>query len=563
VTSRGDEIGRVSRAFNAMTDHVVAVQERLANDAWALSQSDARKSAVMAGALDCIVSMDHLGNIVEFNPAAERTFGHAREEAIGRSLADLLIPESMREHHRQGLARYLATGQGPVIGKRIEVSALRKDGSECPVELAIVAIEYDGPPMFTGFLRDLTAQRTAEAARLRSLQIEEENKQVHEANRLKGEFLANMSHELRTPLNSIIGFAELMHKGKVGPVSDTHAEYLGDIVTSSRHLLQLVNDVLDLAKVESGKMDFRPEPVDLSKLVAEVRSILRELAGGKRLRIDATVHPDVARVVVDPARVKQILYNYLSNAIKFTPDSGVITVAITPEGDAFFRIEVTDTGVGIADEDLGKLFIEFQQLDAGLAKKYQGTGLGLALTRQLAESQGGHVGVRSTVGIGSTFSVVLPRVMTPTSRGVSAIAPKAVDSDPGTIPTVLIVDDDPTALKLADANLRQAGFRVLCAESAEGALSMAAFHHPTAVVVDLLMPRVDGFEFVERFRQEKSGADVPVVAWTVKDLNANERDRLQSLATEVVLKRDGGVTTLLKTLRRLLSISPAGPSDGE
>jgi PAS domain S-box-containing protein len=563
VTSRSDEIGRVSRAFNAMTEHVVAVQRRLADDARALGQSDARKSAVMAGALDCIVSMDHLGNIVEFNPAAERTFGHPREEAIGRSLADLLIPESMRERHRQGLARYLATGEGPVIGKRIEVSALRKDGSECPVELAIVAIEYDGPPMFTGFLRDLTAQRTAEAARLRSLQIEEENKQVQEANRLKGEFLANMSHELRTPLNSIIGFAELMHKGKVGPVSDTHAEYLGDIVTSSRHLLQLVNDVLDLAKVESGKMDFRPEPVDLSKLVAEVRSILRELAGSKRIRIDTGVHPDLTMVVVDPARVKQILYNYLSNAIKFTPDVGLVTVEIKPEGAALFRIDVTDTGVGIAEEDLGKLFVEFQQLDAGLAKKYQGTGLGLALTRQLAESQGGHVGVRSMVGVGSTFSVVLPRVMTSTSRGASAAAPKAVDNDPGTVPTVLIVDDDPTALKLADANLRQAGFRVLCADSVEGALSMASTHHPAAVIVDLLMPRVDGFEFVERFRQEKNGADVPIVAWTVKDLSANERDRLQSLSTEVVLKRDGGVTTLLTALRRLLSIESTGPADGE
>jgi PAS domain S-box-containing protein len=563
ATSRTDEIGRVSRAFNAMTDHVVAVQQRLADEARALSQSDARKSAVMAGALDCIVSMDHLGNIVEFNPAAERTFGHSREEAIGRSLADLLIPESSREQHRQGLARYLATGEGPVIGRRIEVSALRKDGSECPVELAIVSIGYDGPPMFTGFLRDLTVQRSAEAARLRSLQIEEENKQVQEANRLKGEFLANMSHELRTPLNSIIGFAELMHKGKVGPVSDTHAEYLGDIVTSSRHLLQLVNDVLDLAKVESGKMDFRPEPVDLSKLVSEVRSILRELAGSKRIRIHATVHPDVTMVVVDPARVKQILYNYLSNAIKFTPDAGLITVEIRPEGAAFFRIDVTDTGVGIAEEDLSKLFIEFQQLDAGLAKKYQGTGLGLALTRQLAESQGGHVGVQSTVGVGSTFSVVLPRVMAPTSRGASAIAPKAVDTDPGAVPTVLIVDDDPTALKLADANLRQAGFRVLCAESAEAALNMASIHHPTAVIVDLLMPSVDGFEFIERFRRGPNGANVPIVAWTVKDLSANERDRLQSLATDVVLKRDGGVTTLMTALRRLLSLECTGPADGE
>ena len=147
---------------------------------------------------------------------------------------------------------------------------------------------------------------------------------MQEASRLKSEFLANMSHELRTPLNAIIGFAELMHRGKVGPVSAEHQEYLGDILTSSKHLLQLINDVLDLAKVESGKMEFRPEPVDLAKLAGEVRDILRGLAASKRLQVEIHVDPEVATVVVDPARVKQILYNYLSNAIKFTPEGGRI-----------------------------------------------------------------------------------------------------------------------------------------------------------------------------------------------------------------------------------------------
>jgi PAS domain S-box-containing protein len=413
ATTRRDEIGRVSRAFNAMTDQVEAIHRQLAEEARALRDSDARKSAIMDGALDCIVTMNHLGDIAEFNPAAEDTFGYSRQEALGRPLADLLIPTSFRDQHRQGLARYLATGKGPVLGKRIEVSALRKDGSAFPAELAIVAIALDGPPKFTGFLRDMTAQKTSEAARLRSLQSEEENKRAQEANRLKSEFLANMSHELRTPLNAIIGFAELMHDGKVGPVSSAHAEYLGDIVTSSRHLLQLVNDVLDLAKVESGKMDFRPEAVDLEKLTTEAGSILRELAGSKQIRIGTSVHPDVSTIVADPSRVKQILYNYLSNALKFTPDGGTVTVRVEPEDASYFRIDVEDTGVGIAEKDFGKLFVEFQQLDAGLAKKHQGTGLGLALTKQLAESQGGHVAVRSTVGVGSTFSVVLPRVMKP------------------------------------------------------------------------------------------------------------------------------------------------------
>jgi len=218
-----------------------------------------------------------------------------------------------------------------------------------------------------------------------------------------------MSHELRTPLNSIIGFAELMHRGKVGHVSAEHKEYLGDILTSSKHLLQLINDVLDLAKVESGKMEFRPEKVDLAKLIGEVRDILRGLAASKRIQVAADVDPAVASAVVDPARLKQVLYNYLSNALKFTPEDGRVAIRIAPEGPDFFRLDVEDTGIGIRKDDLVRLFVEFQQLDTSSAKKHQGTGLGLALTRRIVENHGGSVHVRSSFGQGSTFSALLPR----------------------------------------------------------------------------------------------------------------------------------------------------------
>src|SRR5581483_4715737 len=171
-------------------------------------------------------------------------------------------------------------------------------------------------------IRDITEQkRLQEQLRRKNEELEEQYRRVQEANRLKSEFLANMSHELRTPLNGIIGFAQLMHDEKVGPVSADHKEYLGDILTSSRHLLQLINDVLDLAKVESGKMDFNPEPVAMDQIVSEVRDILRTLAAGKLIQIDVIVEPEVREVVADPSRLKQILYNYLSNAIKFTPNA--------------------------------------------------------------------------------------------------------------------------------------------------------------------------------------------------------------------------------------------------
>jgi signal transduction histidine kinase len=248
---------------------------------------------------------------------------------------------------------------------------------------------------------------------------------MQEGNRLKREFLANMSHELRTPLNAIIGFTKLLHAGKVGPLSATQTEYLGDILNSSNHLLQLINDVLDLAKIESGRTAVRAEPVDVAKVSAEVKDILRGLAAEKRIQLGIELGPELGSVLTDPRLLKQVLYNYLSNAIKFTPDGGKVAMRISVGDGDTFRVEVEDNGIGIRPEDLGRLFVEFQQLDSGLAKRYPGTGLGLALTKRVVEAQGGRVEVRSAVGIGSTFVAILPRgSATARPAGSTSEAPK-------------------------------------------------------------------------------------------------------------------------------------------
>jgi signal transduction histidine kinase len=239
--------------------------------------------------------------------------------------------------------------------------------------------------------------------------LDTEKRSAQEANRMKSEFLANMSHELRTPLNAIMGFTKLMVHGKVGPVSGQQQEFLSDILKSSDHLLQLINDVLDLAKVEAGKMEFHPEPIDLPQLVGEVRDILRAVAAGKQIRIETAIDSTCIDLELDPGKLKQVLYNYLSNALKFTPDNGRVYIRVRPEGLESFRVEVEDTGIGIRPEDVRNLFTEFRQLDSSASKKYQGTGLGLALTRRIVEAQGGRVGVDSLLGKGSTFLVVLPR----------------------------------------------------------------------------------------------------------------------------------------------------------
>ncbi len=247
-----------------------------------------------------------------------------------------------------------------------------------------------------------------EQLRQRNQELEEQNRRVEAASRLKTEFLANMSHELRSPLNSIIGFSELIHDGRLGPIGDSQKECLGRMLISARHLLRLINDLLDLAKIEAGKLTFTPETVLISRLVAEACDSLAGLASEKGIHMEYQVYPQI-EAVVDPARLKQILYNYLSNALKFTPDGGRVMVKVKPEGSEEFRIEVTDNGLGISKADIAELFTDFHQLDSRKAKRFQGTGLGLALTRRVVEAQGGRVGVRSILGEGSTFFAVLPR----------------------------------------------------------------------------------------------------------------------------------------------------------
>jgi PAS domain S-box-containing protein len=352
---------------------------------------------------DAMVVVNQIGIIVMVNTQAEALFGYAPEEIGGQRL-EVLLPERFQAPHQAHCQHYFAAPRPRPLGAGFQLFGKRKDGAEFPADISLRPLLLNEVLHVISAVRDLTRQKRIEE------ELQEQYRRAQAASRLKSEFLANMSHELRTPLNAIIGFTEMMYDGVVGQTSEAQHEYLGDILSSSRHLLQLINDVLDLARVEAGKMLFSPEEVDLERLVAEVRDSLRILIASKRIRFEAEIDPVVHGVLIDPARLKQVLYNYLSNALKFTSDEGRVTVRIRPERDDAFLIEVEDNGNGILPEDIGRLFVEFQQLDAGIAKKHQGTGLGLALTRRIVEAQGGSVGVRSIPGQGSTFFAALPRV---------------------------------------------------------------------------------------------------------------------------------------------------------
>jgi PAS domain S-box-containing protein len=354
-----------------------------------------------------------------------------------------------------------------------------------------------------GIVIDTTTQRLAEQARLTAQRLEAENRQIQDANRLKSQFLANMSHELRTPLNAIIGFAELMHSGAVRPDSPKHHDFLGHIASSGHHLLQLINDVLDLSKVESGKFEFFPEPVDLTQLVREVTDVLRSGAQHKRIQLGTDIDSALGELQLDPARLRQVLYNYLSNAIKFTPEGGQVTVRARPHGPLHFRLEVEDNGIGIAPADLPRLFVEFQQLDAGHSKQHQGTGLGLVLTRRLVEGQGGRVGVRSEPGSGSVFHLVLAR----NPAATPGPAPQALTLDG----RLLVIEDDAHEHLRIARPLREAGFSVDAAATGKEALALASHVAYAAITLDLLLPDQQGLGVLDRIRRDGPSQGAPVL----------------------------------------------------
>jgi PAS domain S-box-containing protein len=384
----------------ARRSELLAVEQR--RSVATLRESEARKGAMLTSALDAIITIDATGQILEFNPAAEEMFGHARDAVLGRDLAETIVPPAARAAHRQGLARYLATRQSTLIGRRVELTAIRASGEEFPVDIAISAMPGE-TPAFTATLRDITARKRAES------ELAEARDRALEAARLKSEFVANMSHEIRTPMNILFGMSDMLLDS---PLSPTQREHVQALRRNAEGLLRIVDDVLDFSKIEAGKLVLESIPLSLRRVVSDAVGALSQRAQNKDITLAATFRPDVPDTVLgDPTRLRQVLLNLIDNAIKFT-EHGSVTVGITVETGAadetVVRFAVVDTGIGISPEMQARVFEAFTQADGTTTRRFGGTGLGLTISLQLVTLMGGKMWLESTAGGGSTFYFALP-----------------------------------------------------------------------------------------------------------------------------------------------------------
>lgn len=507
---------------------------------------------------DALVIVNEAGTIVIVNGQAEALFGYSHEELLNQPL-EILLPPRFRKAHIAHREHYFSAPLTRPMGAGLQLFGRRKDGAEFPVDIFLRPLLLDDVPHAISAIRDVTEQKVLEEQLQRkNEELEEQFHRVQEANRLKSEFLASMSHELRTPLNGIIGFAELMFDGIVGEVSEEQKEYLGDILSSSRHLLKLINDVLDLGKVEAGKMLFHPESVDPAKLVGEVTDILRPLAVDKRIQVESEIDEALNPLMIDPSRFKQVLYNYLSNAIKFTPEGGQVAIRIRSQEDEAFLLEVEDTGPGIAVQDMDRLFIEFQQLEVNMTKKHQGTGLGLALTRRIVEAQGGQVGVSSTPGKGSTFFAILPCVSKLIREGdeQDEQAEKAILSLQSHPARVLVVEDNARDREWLVRTLTSLECTVEAVGTAAEAIARCQQVVYDFITLDLLLPDLGGWEVLKTMRNGRLNANTPVVVITV----VSEKGFLSGLPIHDMLSKPIVLGDLLASLKRLGIAVPTAAS---
>ncbi len=541
----------------------------------AIRQNAEQTRMIIDTANDAFVAMDDGGKIVDWNPRAEEVFGWRRDEALGRSLAETIVPPRFRDAHTEGLAKFLETGEGPVIDKRLEIAAMRRDGSEFVVEFTVTPIRRGASWVFNAFLHDITSRKEHEQ------QLQRAKEAAEAASGAKSLFLANMSHEIRTPMNAILGMTDLVLGTDLTPLQ---SDYLAVVQESGESLLLIIDDILDFSKIEAGRLDLNAEKFELAESIGDMMKLLALRAHSKGLELGFRVAPDVPEVVVgDRARLRQIIVNLAGNAVKFT-DHGEIVLDVSldtadevptvgevaggevaggataigetaigetaiGENEVVVRFSLNDTGMGIPKEDRGRIFDAFEQADNTNTRKFGGAGLGLAISSRLVKLLGGRIWVDSEFGRGSTFHFTarFEKAQDETAQE-GAAASDAVSIEGRRL---LIVDDNATTRRTLEEALRHAGAAVTVASGAYEAISLVDKARRKAaqfdvVLTDANMPNADGFMLFQQLR--KSGHDMPLVMMLSSGDRLGDVARCESIDARYYLIKPVKKSELVATL---------------
>ncbi len=514
-------LGLTNDVMGMVAVHADVTRQKLAAE----ERAAARFHQVFEATADAILKVDPSGRILLANKSAERMFGYGLGKLVGEQV-EALIPERFRERHPQDRRAYSKAPVMRPMGTGLELWARRTDGAEFPVDVNLSPVQDEAGQDVVCTVRDMTERRRIEAEILAlnehltrtaaelaatNAELQLRNQEVERADRVKSEFLASMSHELRTPLNAIIGFSDLLAEQSAGPVNGKQMRFVSHIRQGARHLVEIINDILDLSKIEAGRLELNRESFQAEGAFNEVLSTIGPLALTKRLNIRINLEPGTV-VFADRVRFKQILYNLVSNAVKFTPEGGRIAIeASTSHG--WVRTAVTDTGIGIALDEQKVIFEAFRQVGATTKGVREGTGLGLAITRRLVEDHGGTISVRSSPGEGSCFEFVLPSA----PAAFQALPGPAVDRTPARErPLILIVDDEAPSQELVARWLEPEGYDVAPVVSGDQAIGRAAELMPDAITLNLNRPR-GGWELLYRLKNTPATGAIPVVVISVID----------------------------------------------
>ncbi|AFI83628.1 myristoyl transferase [Methylophaga nitratireducenticrescens] len=470
-----------------------------------------RLQTLLNHTLEGVITIDETGIIQNFNAASVQLFGYQPEEIIGQNITQLM-PVQHREHHEHGMARFLSTEQPTIIGQPVELEALHKSGQIIPIELTLSAFKWEGRYFFTGIARDISLQKAEHLALIAA------KEEAEKANQAKSEFLSAMSHELRTPLNAILGFAQLLQSDKQAPLTDTQQDSLKLIIHSGEHLLKLINDVLELAKIETGSVEVSIEPVDVTIAIKHCLPMLQNLADRYRVTIHTDEIPHQL-VLADLTKLKQALINLISNAIKYNhPEGEVIVKGEIIHSTNRLRLTIQDTGIGIPQDKQAYLFTAFDRLgqeNSGI----EGTGVGLIVTKRLIKAMDGHIGFESTENQGTRFWVELP--ITDGNNQNDEVhqqtAPVKAENPFNSSASTLIlhIEDNPANIKLMEAFFdRLPQYTLHICKTAEAGLDWLESNMPAVILMDINLPGISGLQATEQIMANPTFRHIPVIAVT-------------------------------------------------